>query len=303
MAAVFCSSCGRTNASGSAFCQGCGAPLAAAPAGGPGGGPIASAPAQGWAQPAGFPTGSGLINPTPNAASRSADAEAVRHAKSGAVFGMLGILLSVIGIYLQSSYGGLRVSYSCSSAYCTLPSPGLLGGLLALEAVGIVISIFFILKFRAAFRVLVPHDYRFRSPASLSILAVIGIVLVLIGLILIVGAGVSWVGPCSSGNVTSCDNAVSSSLGLLLGGAALVFLGAILAIIGGIMLLVGIWRLGTRYNQSMVKIGAILLIIPFLDIAAPFLIYFGLKDAEATLGASGPMMGGGAMPFSPPPTQ
>jgi hypothetical protein len=260
-----------------------------------------------WPPAQGLPTGSGLVEPTPQAQSRTADVRALGDAKTGALYGIIGLILSVIGTLVSFTYGGLGLGsgITCNSVTdtCTTSSNGigLLGGLFAVEVIGYIIAILFIWKFRAAFQTLVPYDYRFRSPASLSILAIVGIAILIIGFGLLVGAAASILGSCgSTASYTSCDNAITSAAGLLFGGLGLIVLGGILLLIGGIMILIGIWRLGTRYNESLLKVGAILLIIPVLNIVAPFLIYFGASQAERRLGAGAAMAGVGPTAFPPP---
>jgi len=309
VATVFCSRCGRNNPAGSSFCQGCGAPLAApAPAGGPipsGVAPTPGAAPAGWAMPAGLPVGSGLVNPTPGPGTQAADVRALTDTKAGAVFAILGFLLSVVGSVLFSTVGGLGLGVSCTGTTCSTTSvdTGVLAGLFALIAIGLVFGILSVLKFRSAFQTLVPVDYRFRSPASLSILVVIGSVLLLIGFGLLLAGAAGIINSCSgSYNFTNCNNAVGSSVGALLGGFAALGLGGLLAFIGEILVLIGIWRLGTRYNEGLLKVGAIFVIIPFLDIIAPFLIYFGANSALKQRTGGGGMVGAGMSPFSPPGT-
>ncbi len=242
----------------------------------------------------------------PTAQSSAADAHALEHARTGAIFGIVGILLSVVGTYLSFAYGGLSLGISCNSVTetCSIPSAAvaLLGGLFALEVVGTIIGILFVLKFRSAFQTLVPVDYRFRSPASLSILLVIGFILIVLGEGVLFATVANIIGQCSNLNTTNCYNAATGAAGALLASLGVLVLGAILALIGGILLLVGIWRLGTRYDDSLLKVGAVLLIIPFLDIAGIFLIYFGVTQAQGRLASAGGLsMPGASPPFAPPP--
>ena len=248
--------------------------------------------------------GSGLVNPTPNFQSRPTDVRALTDTKAGAVYSMIGFLLSVVGGYLFSSTGAFFGGFSCSAGTCSVPSvaAGLVTGLFVVVLVGLIFAILAVLKFRSAFQALVPVDYRFRSPASLSILVIIGAILLLLGFGLLLAGAVGVLGSCGSNyNYTNCYNQVTSSAGLLLGGIAAAGLGVLIAFIGEILVLIGIWRLGTRYNESMLKIGAIFVIIPFLDIVAPFLIYFGASQALKALDQTGGMVGAGMSPFSPPP--
>jgi Protein of unknown function (DUF973) len=63
----------------------------------------------------------------------------------------------------------------------------------------------------------------------------------------------------------------------------------LIGLIGGLML--GLWRVGGRYDNSLIKISAILIIIPILDIVVPFLMIFGVWQARKKISA-----------LTPPPT-
>jgi hypothetical protein len=259
-----------------------------------------------WPVQAGPVPGSGLVQPMPSAQTRSIDQGALQEAKVGALIGIFGLILSVVGDYLAFSYGALGIGASCNSVTdtCSFPSVSVAvsGALLGLTVVGYIIAILFILRFRSAFQKLVTVDFRFRSPANLAILAIVGIGIVILAEILLGVAAIDAINACKGGVYTTCYNAITGEIGLLLGGLGLLVLGAILLLIGGILVLIGIWRMGTRYNQSLIKVGAILLIIPFLDIVGVILIYVGANQALTTLNATGGgMMGSGALPFSPPP--
>lgn len=252
---------------------------------------------------------SGFAQPMPNTQTRPNDHAALQEAKTGALIGIIGLLLSVIGSYLAFTYGvlGVGVTANCSDGTCTYPSASaaVTGAVIGLDIVGYIIAVLFILRFRSAFQKLVPIDFRFRSPANLAILAVVGIIILVLAEILLGLGAINVINACRTGSYTSCDNAVTNNLGLILGGAGLAVLGAILLLIGGILVLVGIWRMGTRYDNSMLKIGAILLIFPFLDIVGVILIYIGAGQSLQVLNQSGVggMGGMGAAPlaFTPPP--
>ena len=66
---------------------------------------------------------------------------------------------------------------------------------------------------------------------------------------------------------------------------------ALIAVIGGVMALVGtiggqilgLWRVGSRYDSTIIKIGAIFVIIPLLNFVAPILILVGAAQARGSL--------------------
>jgi hypothetical protein len=61
----------------------------------------------------------------------------------------------------------------------------------------------------------------------------------------------------------------------------LILLGGLLTLIGYIGgLILGLWRVGSRYNQTTLKIGAIFQIIPLLNVVAPILIILGANEAK-----------------------
>jgi len=70
---------------------------------------------------------------------------------------------------------------------------------------------------------------------------------------------------------------VFAYIGLALVGGLL----ALIGLIGGLIL--GLWRVGSRYNQTTIKIGAIFEVIPLLQIIAPILILLGANEAKNTL--------------------
>jgi hypothetical protein len=73
-------------------------------------------------------------------------------------------------------------------------------------------------------------------------------------------------------------NSVLAYFGLILLGGLLTLVGYI----GGLIL--GLWRVGSRYNQTTLKIGAIFQIIPLLQLVAPILVILGANEAKNALG-------------------
>jgi len=52
-------------------------------------------------------------------------------------------------------------------------------------------------------------------------------------------------------------------------------------LIGGQIL--GLWRVGTRYNETTIKVGAIFTIVPLLNIVGPILVLIGALEAKGRL--------------------
>ncbi|BBD73658.1 hypothetical protein HS1genome_2047 [Sulfodiicoccus acidiphilus] len=80
-------------------------------------------------------------------------------------------------------------------------------------------------------------------------------------------------------------------LGPILGGVVLLVVGALLSFVGEVLVLVAFFNLGSYYSEGLVKVGAILTIIPFVNVVAPFLLYFGLGNVQDKLRAT-PQPGG-----------
>ncbi len=73
----------------------------------------------------------------------------------------------------------------------------------------------------------------------------------------------------------------AGSLGVFLGGLVITSIGGIIAfvgIIGGPIL--GLWRMGSRYDDTLIKVAAILLIIPLLDFVSPILLLVGAHNVK-----------------------
>jgi hypothetical protein len=65
---------------------------------------------------------------------------------------------------------------------------------------------------------------------------------------------------------------------------ALIVIGGILSIIGVIGgEIFGLWRVGTRYDSTAIKISAISIVIPYLNWVGPVLLLVGVLDAKNKL--------------------
>ncbi len=116
-------------------------------------------------------------------------------------------------------------------------------------------------------------------------------------IVLIAGIGVSGVGGISF--LTSIPDLITrlpATPGGTLPTAFFSLLGSlvvdfVLAAVGGLLVLVGIiggqilglWRVGVRYNETVIKVGAIFSVIPILNIVAPILVLIGAHEARGRL--------------------
>ncbi len=280
MATRFCSSCGRPLVTGAAFCPNCGAAVAPGPtptggatvAGAAGGVPFAYAPAPAGNYPgtvmAGLPNG-----PTP--ASRSNDLSALSAANLAAILALIAAVVSFLDLTAGRIGTALTVAPGgTTSTSVTLPDPRLLAVLLIAGAAFLIAEL---LLWRVGFRHLAHVDPRFGSPATLALVAIVGFVVVWVGVALLLNGLYSAVACAGSGGplTVSCLNTSTFWIGL-----ALVVIGAIAALVGEIGVLIGIWRLGTRYDDPLFKAAAILTLIPILSIVAAILILVGVHNAR-----------------------
>lgn len=210
------------------------------------------------------------------------DREAMDNVQLASILALVGVVVSLILPYAfgYSLFGSLNTRSSYSSVNVVV----------ALMAVYVVAVAFVIAQywfFRKAFRALAPTDGGMRTPASLAILPVIGLIVLLGGFLWILAQAYHAV-QCANG-VTPIPSSCFTG-GLLLGAAGILAIGAIVALVGVIGVWLGLWRMGTRYSQSMFKIGMILTIFPFLDIVGYILLILASREVRSKLAPRSPAL-------------
>lgn len=288
MATRFCSFCGKPLPATGTFCPSCGAAIPGAVA--TPGAPTAGYPS-GFPPPVGYRPMSGVPGAeVPSPASRPADLRALMWIEWAVI---LSLVSSAVSIAVDLSAGLTRlVSATTTPAgtTVTLPSPWIF---VALLGVGGVLGFVEVVLFRVALHDQAGVDRRFSTPATLALLALIGVIFALIGAGLVIG-GLYQAVACVGAGAPLTRACIP--FGLFFGGIALLLIGAIVAIVGFIGILIGIWRFGTRYDDVMFKIGAILLIFPFVNLAGAILILIGARSArrkvEGSPGVTVPMGAG-----------
>lgn len=222
------------------------------------------------------------------ASTRAVDESALSSVLLAAVIALVSAGLSYVALAYNSVTSLISVSSGGSGASISLPA---LYGLVGLAAVGLVLGLLYLWFFRKAFQSLSVVDGNFSTPSTLTLLAIIGlvgIVLVGAGFVALIFQAISCAG---SGNpiTTAC-----LSLGSVVGLAILLLIVAILALVGYIGLLIGIWRLGTRYDSALFKVGAVLMIIPYVSVAGVILVLLGAHFSRRKLsgGSFGYAFGG-----------
>jgi Protein of unknown function (DUF973) len=183
---------------------------------------------------------------------------------------LAGILLALSGLVtVVIVFGGslgLDTFSSTSSGLAIHLSPAFY----ALAFTTSFVELLVVLFCWGAFRTLARFDPRFSTPAKLTLVLAIADVLViavLYPLLSQLNSAFSCIGTTT--NETLAAQCISPTLANLI---LLLLLIAVLAVVGYIGLLVGIWRLGTRYENGLFKAGAILLLIPLLNFVGAVLV-------------------------------
>jgi hypothetical protein len=211
---------------------------------------------------------------TPEAV-RAVDGFALDRVTLAALVALVGGILYV-GELVVGNIGSLAAASTSPSGGVTLTLPPvwvwvvLLGG-------GSILTLVEIVLFRSGFRRIAGIDLRFSTPSTLTLIAVIGFLLLYLGLILLIGALYSAVSCAGSGNPVTT---VCLLGGEFWGGLALAAIGGIVALVGYIGMLIGIWRLGTRYGDGLFKAGAVLLIFPVLNLIGAILLLVAARGAQ-----------------------
>jgi hypothetical protein len=203
-----------------------------------------------------------------------ADIRALSRIRYYSVVGILGIVVSFVTTFVI--VGQEFLSFSLGRG--AVPAPGappkvyagLLGEYLGLMVVGAALSIAAFIFLFQGLNALGSVDPLLRTPAKLVPLIPVGIVLVYGAVALLLDGGIN----------TQAPTGYSTSPSLLGSAALLVILGIVLlllGVVGGEIL--GLWRVGGRYHEDLIRAGAILLIIPVLNLVSPILVYIGSSSA------------------------
>lgn len=280
MSARFCSYCGKPVPAGAAFCPSCGAAVpgpAAPPSPGLAPGPPPGAPPFGYAPSPAIP---GPI--VSSSERRTVDLSVLSTVTLAATIALAGVLA---GLALSALTNVTRlISVTTTSSGTTLSLPPAWVWVVLLIAIG-SLELAEIFLFRSAFRDLSFSDVRFSTPASLALVAFFGLLLVFIALAILLDALYGAVACAGSGMPIPSSCLLTSTFWA---GLALIAVGGLIALVGYIGVLLGIWRLGTRYGAPAFKVGAILLIIPYLDVVGAILILIAARSSRHTVVAAGP---------------
>jgi len=152
--------------------------------------------------------------------------------------------------------------------------------IVVLFAIGLIAVFLLLSAFRRLSRLDSPN---FSTPATLTILLLVGIVVAGIGLI-----PLFWMLSALLSNIVQNPTTYTLAGGQVAdldAAVALVAIGGILSIIGVIGgEILGLWRVGTRYDSTLIKVAAIFIIIPYLNWVGPILLLVGALEAKNKLG-------------------
>jgi hypothetical protein len=216
-----------------------------------------------------------------------------------ALISIVGSALGVAVPLALSSTGYFRIALPSSGSAVSY-GLGALYLVLGVAVAGLAISIVSFWFYRDGFLSFRRVDIRFASSPTWALLVIIGLVMVCLGLVALL-AGLAQVLSCTGVSTTIPPSCVN--VGALLGGAALLLVGAIVLLIGYIGTLVAIWRLGDRFGSSLFKVGAVLLIFPFLSIVGEILILVAASNARSLVQQRPGYAMAPSVQYPPPPPQ
>ena len=180
---------------------------------------------------------------------------------------LVGFLVTVVGYFL-----GFAPLLAAGSSHSSLASTASLLIFVSVMIVGIIVTIVALLLIRSGFKMLATTDSGYGIGALGALLELIGLAFFFLA------AVVALVGLASLSSSTSGFGALAAFAGTLLAMLGLFALGALLAFIGVVLILVAFWRVGSKNNSSLIKIGAIFYLL--FGLIGVLLLYIGLGELE-----------------------
>ena len=147
-------------------------------------------------------------------------------------------------------------------------------------AIGLAGDVLLTMGFRDLTKV---DNSKFSLPWKFMIVLIIGVVLLAGGLIPVFTDIPNIIAQAPTGPGAP-SAAFFSAISRLIFAASIAVIGGIMALIGTIGgQILGLWRVGSKYDSTIIKIGAIFVIIPLLNFVAPILILVGAYQARERL--------------------
>ena len=184
----------------------------------------------------------------------------------------VGLAGAIVTFFAPYAFG--YSTFSTSSLESSFSNSNVVYGFIAAVAVGGALTCVMVWFYRSTFHILAEGDPGLRTPSSLAVVAIIGVVILLAGALWLVGlAYQDQLFQCAGGAVRippSCFQKAGAQGYAAVGVLAVGVIVSLVGWIGGVWL--GLWRLGTRYNDSLFKIGMVLSIFPLLNIIGYILL-------------------------------
>jgi hypothetical protein len=127
------------------------------------------------------------------------------------------------------------------------------------------------------------HD-AFSVPSTLILVMIAGVLVAAAGVFPLFNSisDVIAKAPMVAGVTPSSD--FIAAIGSLILDFLVVGIGGLLVLVGLIGgQILGLWRVGSRYDQIVIKLGAIFAVVPYLNVAAPVLVLVGAYQAKERL--------------------
>lgn len=263
-----CPRCGAPISLQAQFCGSCGSPTPspAPPFGAPPGAP--APPTYAAPLPGGFPGGAGPFD-LRSVQERPVDRRALRTVRWASVLGLVSSFVGLVALAVPGFAQVFSVTSTNAGPVLSTNATSVFGVYLAAAAVLGLVELFL---YRSAYRTLTGVSREFSTPSTLSLLAIVGVLLALIGVGVLFAALVQAIHCVGPGNPLT---SACLSGGGFWAAVALLVTGGLLAIVGFIGILIGLWRLGRRFDRSVFQLAAVLLIIPYVSIVGQILILVG----------------------------
>lgn len=260
---MFCPHCGAQVSDGTAFCPKCGQSL------------VAPVP-----QPTPTSSQSGPPNP--------AEAAGLTKVMWTGVIQLVAIGAGWVVSYLIlanffTTFGNLNLPPNPTPAQVNTALGPLFQNMSLIIPVFALISLAALVVLTMGFRDLKEIDRRFSTPYLLMMVMIVGTLMVVAGVSVMFNSIPNIIAQAPS-NSTAPTSAFFDSIGSLFTFLAVLGLGSLLSLVGAIGgEILGLWRVGSRYSENLLKVGAIFTIIPLLNIVAPILVLIGAHQAKSRL--------------------
>lgn len=230
-----------------------------------------------------------LSAPPALASTGAAERSALLKAMWFGIFQLLGLVSGWVGSYYfiggaLANIGALNLGPTSSPSQVAAVLGPLFRSLSSIIPIVGVFQIVGVVALLMAFRQLKRVDGRFSLPATLAMVLLLGALLAIAGAIPLFDALPNLISQIPVTPGSAIPPGLASTIASLIFYFILVAAGGLLAfvgLIGGQIL--GLWRIGSKYGETILELGAVFAIIPFLNMVAPVLVIVGANQARNRL--------------------